>query len=74
LRGWGPRSSIAELRPEDDGRFVAIGIGSGSYEIDEDDYPAVSRLRAYSPPAEVWLGRIGQRAAYRMRPTISVSV
>ena len=32
------------LHPEDNGRFVAIDIETGDYEMDEDDYAAV-RLR-----------------------------
>ena len=55
------------LRPEDDGKFVAIDIGTGDYELNEDDYAAVLRLRNRRPSAEVWLGRVGQPAAYRMR-------
>ena len=55
------------LRPEDDGKFVAIDIGTGDYALDEDDYTAVLRLRTRCPAAEVWLGRVGQPAAYRMR-------
>jgi len=55
------------LQPEDDGKFVAVDIGTGEYELDEDDYSAVTRLRARRPSAEVWLGRVGQPAAYRMR-------
>ncbi|HUY31348.1 MAG TPA: hypothetical protein VMV69_01100 [Pirellulales bacterium] len=55
------------LRAEDDGKFVAIDIGTGDYELDEDDYGAVTRLRNRVPSAEVWLGRVGQPAAYRMR-------
>ncbi len=55
------------LRPDDDGKFVAIDIDTGDHEIDADDYAAVKRLRARHPLAEVWLGRDGQPAAYRMR-------
>jgi hypothetical protein len=55
------------LRPEDDGKFVAVDIGTGDYELDEDDYSAVSRLRTRRPSAQLWLGRVGQPAAYRMR-------
>ncbi len=55
------------LRPEDEGKFVAIDITTGDHAIDADDYTAVKRLRASRPSAEVWLGRIGQPAAYRMR-------
>jgi hypothetical protein len=55
------------LRPEDEGKFVAIDIDTGDYELDEDDFAAVTRLRTRRPAAEVWLGRVGQPAAYRMR-------
>ena len=34
------------LRPEDDGRFVAVDVDSGEYEIDADDYTAVTRLKS----------------------------
>ncbi len=54
------------LRPEDHNTFVAIDVGSGDYEIDDDDHAAVSRLRARRPSAEVWLERVGQPAAYRL--------
>ncbi len=54
------------LRPEDDGKFVAIDVGTGEFEIDDDDYTAVVRLRTRSPRAEIWLGRAGAPAAYRM--------
>jgi hypothetical protein len=55
------------LRPEDDGKFVAVDVGTGDYEVDDDDYTAVTRLRARSPKAEIWLTRAGERAAYRLR-------
>ncbi len=55
------------LGDEDDGKFVAIDVGTGDYELDEDDYAAVMRLRDRRPSADVWLGRVGQPAAYRMR-------
>ena len=55
------------LRPEDDGKFVAVDVGTGGYEIDDDDYAAVTRLRARLPTAEVWLARAGYPAAYQIR-------
>jgi len=61
------RSVRPLLRPEDDGTFVAIDIDTGDHEIDANDYTAVKRLRARRPSAEVWLGRVGHPAAYRMR-------
>ncbi|HET6575233.1 MAG TPA: hypothetical protein VFG68_16625 [Fimbriiglobus sp.] len=55
------------LRPEDNGKFVAIDISTGDYEVDEDDYAAVTQLRARRPSAEVWLERAGHPTAYQMR-------
>lgn len=55
------------LRPQDDDKFVAIDVATADYEINEDDYAAVTRLRTRRPSAEIWLGRVGQPAAYRMR-------
>ena len=37
------------LRPEDDGKFVALDVQTGDYEVDEDDYGAVSRLPCAIP-------------------------
>jgi hypothetical protein len=55
------------LRPEDDGKFVAIDIVTGDFEMDADDYTAVRRLRARRPAADVWLACVGQPATYRMK-------
>jgi hypothetical protein len=55
------------LRPEDDRKFAAIDIDTGDYELDEDDYAAVTRLRSRRPSAEVWLERVGQPAAHKIR-------
>jgi hypothetical protein len=54
------------LRPEDDGKFVAIDVETGDYEIDNDDYAAVARLRSRKPTADVWLMRAGYPTTYRM--------
>jgi hypothetical protein len=32
------------LKPEDDGKFVAIDIATEEYEVDPDDYTAVMSL------------------------------
>lgn len=58
------------LRPDDNDRFVAIDIESGSYEIDRNDFAATERLLAKRPDAQIWLARVGQRAAYRIGGTL----
>jgi hypothetical protein len=55
------------LRPEDDGKYVAVAFDHGDFEIHADDYTAVSRLLARHPGARVWMMRVGQAAAYRLR-------
>ena len=57
------------LKPEDHGRFVAIDVDSQEYEVDEDDYEAVARLRARQPQADIWLMRAGFPTTYRMGST-----
>ncbi len=54
------------LKPEDDGKFVAVDVETGDYEIDEDDYAAVTHLLSRKPAADIWLMRAGYRAAYRI--------
>jgi hypothetical protein len=53
------------VQVQDKGKFVAIDIESGAYEMDADDYTAVERLLAHRPNAQSWLIRVGDRAAYR---------
>ena len=61
------RTVRPQLQPTDDGKFVAIDVSTAQYEIDEDDYAAVSRLRKRFPAAEIWLVRAGHPTAYTMR-------
>jgi hypothetical protein len=53
------------LKPEDDGKLVAIDIESGAYEVDEDELTAFDRLRARVPQAQIWLVRVGSRYVHR---------
>ena len=54
------------LKPEDDGKFVAIDIVTEEYEIDADDYTVTARLRARVPTAHIWLLRVGHPTAYKL--------
>ncbi len=71
LAGLGADIFDRRIRPslsaEDDGKFVAIDVESGDYEIDADDYSVLARLRVRKPEADVWLMRAGFPAAYKMR-------
>jgi hypothetical protein len=54
------------LQPKDDGKFVAIDVESGDFELDADDYSAVMRLRSRRPAADIWLMRAGFPTTYRI--------
>ncbi|HJT76785.1 MAG TPA: hypothetical protein VJ739_06245 [Gemmataceae bacterium] len=59
----------AEVRPhlkaEDDGKFAAIDIDSGTYELDVDELAACDKLRARVPDAQIWLVRVGSPYVHR---------
>ena len=58
--------SLVEERNE--GKFVAIDIETGAYEVDTDELVASDRLLASVPDAQVWLKRIGSRYVRRFGP------
>ncbi len=60
------RSVLPLLRSEDMGKFVAVDVDSGAYEVDADDYTATERLMQRRPNARIWLARAGECAAYRI--------
>lgn len=61
-----------EIRPlveaGNEGKFVAIDIETGAYEIDTDELAAADYLLARIPDAQVWLRRIGSRYVRRFGP------
>jgi hypothetical protein len=61
-----------DLRPcverGNEGKYVAIDIETGAYEIDVDELAASDRLLARVPTAQTWLRRIGSRYARRIGP------
>jgi hypothetical protein len=48
-----------KLKPRDKGKFVAIDIETGNYEIDEDEMRVCHQLRNRVPSAQIWLKRAG---------------
>lgn len=58
--------SVPTLERGGDGKFVAIDIETGAYELDRDDYTATERLLSRHPHAQIWLLRVGQRTAYHL--------
>jgi hypothetical protein len=44
-----------KLVPADEGKFLAIDLQSGDFQIHEDDYEAVTQLRTRRPSGDIWL-------------------
>jgi hypothetical protein len=53
------------LKAEDEGKFVAIDIETGAFEIGEEELAACDRLRARVPKAQIWLVRAGAGYLHR---------
>ena len=43
------------VKAEDKGKFVAIDIETGEYELDRNEMKAVDRLRKRVPDPQIWL-------------------
>lgn len=53
------------LKTDDEGKFAAIDIDSGTYEVDVDELAACDKLSGRLPEAQIWLVRIGSRYLHR---------
>ena len=56
------------VEPGNEGKFVAIDIETGGYEVGGDELTASDRLLARVPDGQVWLRRIGSRYVRRFGP------
>lgn len=52
------------LKDSAKGKFLAIDIETGAYEIATDELAACDRLRARLPEAQIWMVRVGYRAVH----------
>jgi hypothetical protein len=55
-------------KPENEGKFVAVDIETGDFEIDSDELTASNRLAARRPEGQIWLRRVGSRCTRRYGP------
>ena len=59
------RAIAGQFGASDTGKFAAIDIDTGEYEIDADELAASDRLSERLPNAQIWLRRIGTHYARR---------
>ena len=50
---------LPHLKSRDKGRFVAIDIETGDYEIADERMTASQNLRARLPDPQIWMMRVG---------------
>ena len=55
---------LPKLAAKDVGKFLAIDIETGEYEIAADEMKAGDQLRARLPKAQIWMVRMGYTAAH----------
>jgi hypothetical protein len=60
------RSVRLRVEPENDGRFLALDVDSGDYEIADEALAATVRLRERRPGAVTYLVRVGHQAAFQL--------
>jgi hypothetical protein len=56
---------LPRLSVEDEGKFAAIDIETGSFEIDVDELAACDKLSARIADPQIWLVKIGSRYLHR---------
>ena len=54
---------LPKLQAKDVGKFLAIDIETGEYEIAADEMKAGDKLRVRLPEAQIWMVRVGYPAA-----------
>jgi hypothetical protein len=55
---------LPQLTAKDVGKFLAIDIETGAYEIATDEMKSGDKLRARFPDAQIWMVRIGYVATH----------
>ena len=55
-----------KLEPEHTGKFLALDVETGEYEMDADEMTAIDRARARMPDKIFYILRVGYRTADRI--------
>ena len=55
-----------QLKPRDEGKFLAIDIETGEFAIEADELKAGNKLLKRVPDAQIWMVRVGYRTVHRI--------
>ena len=58
---WYEQHVRPQVEAGNHGKFVAIDLDTGAFEVAEETLPATERLLARYPDAQIWMVRIGYR-------------
>jgi hypothetical protein len=56
---------LPRLTAADEGKFVAIDIETGNFELDVNELATCDKLSARIPDAQIWLVKVGSRYLHR---------
>jgi hypothetical protein len=56
---------LPRVTPQDQGKFAAIDVESGNFELDDDELSACEKLQARAPDSQIWLVKVGTRYLHR---------
>ena len=62
----------AHLTDKDKGKYVAIDIETGAYELAKEELAACDKLRARLPDAQIWMVRVGSPYVHRFSASFRV--
>jgi hypothetical protein len=60
------RKVRSRILPQHHGKYVAVDVDTGEFEIDANDLNAIQRLKARMPNAEIWLMQAGYPTTCRI--------
>jgi hypothetical protein len=56
---------LPRLADDDQGKFAAIDVDSGLFELDADELAACEKLQTRIPDPQIWLVKVGTRYLHR---------
>jgi len=65
---WYEQKLRARVENGNHGRFLAIDVDTGEFEVADDLMTASQRLRSRLPNSQTWFIRIGANAVHRFGP------
>jgi len=55
---------LPKLTAKDRGKFLAVDIETGEYEMSRDEMRAGNKLRRRMPEAQIWMVRVGYKTTH----------